>query len=239
MKLKVLSWNIWQGVFLTEVINFLKEADADIIALQEVSNDEREITQRIAESLGYTYVTAFDMNLPMKYVPAAIRSEAEALSYGSVILTKHKILEGGSVLLTEEDKRTIATAKVKIGDTVLSVFGLHLKHTHQEPSDLQNQQADNLLKLLPHNKTIVLGDFNALPNSYPIEKVSAVLQNTEVDSAEPTWSMYKDGCSVCQEDQLKHKLDYIFVSKDINVTSYEVGKSNGADHLPVMATIEL
>ncbi len=239
MKLKVLSWNIWQGVYLDEVISFLKDYDADIIALQEVSNDDRNITQKIASELGCTYVTAFDMELPMKYVPTNIRSEADSISYGSVILTKHEIISGGSVLLTAEDNRTIAKATIKVADKNITVFGLHLKHTHQEDSPLQNQQANNLLKFVPQASAIIMGDFNALPESYPIKSISHTLQNAEKGLQTPTWSMYKDGCSVCQEDKLIHKLDYIFVTKDIAVTEYKVGQSTGADHLPVTTTIEI
>jgi len=235
--IKVLSWNIWQGVYLPEVKRFLKEVDADLIVLQEVPEDARHVIKDLANDLGFSYVTALDMNLPMKYVPEELRTKHVSLKYGNAILTRHQIVKGGSVLISKEDDRTIVTADIKIGESLLHVFGLHLKHTHQESSDLQNQQTDILLSMIPDNNAVVMGDFNALPSSYPIQKIGEVLQNTEIGQHEPTWSMYKNGCSFCLEGELKHKLDYIFVSKNLNVTSYEVGQSKGSDHLPVIAMI--
>jgi len=70
MKIKVLSWNIWCGTYLEEVIKFLKKADADIIALQEVSIDERgNLSEIIAKRLGYKHTNAIDVNIPLKFLP--------------------------------------------------------------------------------------------------------------------------------------------------------------------------
>ena len=237
-KLKVVSWNIWQGAHLSEVKSFLKDVDADIIALQEVSGDERNIIKELADSLGCTYITAFDMSLPMKYVPEHLRTSADHLTYGSVILSKHEIVGGGSVVISDEDNRTIAKADIKIGDEILTVYGLHLKHTHQQDSEHQNVQADNLLKMVPEKRAIVMGDFNSLKGSYPITKISGVLSDTEIGEPTPTWSVYKDGCSYCQIGDLEHKLDYIFTTKDIKTESFIVGDSRASDHLPVIAVVE-
>lgn len=239
MKVKVLTWNIWQGAYLDEVKRFLKETDPDIVALQEVSDDGRNILADIAGELGYTYVSALDMSIPMKYVPEHLRTEATALQFGNAIMTKHQIISSEPKLISEEDNRTVITAKIKIEDTVLSVFGLHLKHTHQEPSDLQNEQVDNLIKIIPETKAIALGDFNSLPGSYPINRMREAFKDTDSVGDIPTWSMYRDGCSLCQEDKVIHKLDYIFVTPDITAESFSVGQSDGADHLPVVVTLEV
>jgi exonuclease III len=70
MKLKILSWNIWCGTYLDEVIKFLKIADSDIIALQEVAEDNRgNISEIIAKELGYKYVYTTDIDMPLKYLP--------------------------------------------------------------------------------------------------------------------------------------------------------------------------
>ena len=67
MKVKILSWNIWCGTYLDEVTEFLKNANADIIALQEVVEDERgNLVEIIAKELGYKYVHAIGMNMPVK-----------------------------------------------------------------------------------------------------------------------------------------------------------------------------
>lgn len=42
-----------------------------------------------------------------------------------------------------------------------------------------------------------------------------------------------------KETKLRHRLDYIFVSHDIKVLDFSVGKSKGSDHLPVIATVKI
>src|SRR3989344_5213202 len=58
--IKLLSWNIWGCKYLPKVIRFLKKADADIIALQEVeeSGSEDNTARSIAGKLGYHYIYA-------------------------------------------------------------------------------------------------------------------------------------------------------------------------------------
>lgn len=59
MKIKILSWNIWVHAKLVEISGLLKEANADIIGLQEVQADdpERDVIGFL-KGLGYEYVFA-------------------------------------------------------------------------------------------------------------------------------------------------------------------------------------
>lgn len=239
-KLKIVSWNIWQGTYLDEVKSQLKELDADIIALQEVSDDERgDIGKNIAEHLGYEYVSVLTMNIPIKFLPGRTGDEEGFVKFGNAVLAKHKILNAEELIISKESGRTIIKVDVAVADKVAHVFGLHLKHTHQEPSTLQNLQADNLLKFVPEKDSIVMGDFNALPESYPITTMRKALQDTEPESSTPTWSVYKNGCGHCLIGDMKYKLDYIFTTKDIKTHSFEVVESKGSDHLPVVAIVEI
>jgi|SRR3989344_550314 len=239
MSFKILSWNIWCGTHLAKVIEFLKIIDADIVALQEVLEDERgNISEVIAKKLGYECAHAIGMDLPLKYLPGQRSDDKRIIKFGDAILSKHKIVESRSIELTEEDKRTTIEADVKIGDVIFHVFSVHLKHSHQKSLALQDLQAENLIKLATKEKTIVMGDFNALPESTMIQKVGRALQDAETGPATPTWSVYKEGCTVCRIGDIKYKLDYIFTSKDLKSRSFEVGSSRGSDHLPISAVIE-
>jgi endonuclease/exonuclease/phosphatase family metal-dependent hydrolase len=84
-----------------------------------------------------------------------------------------------------------------------------------------------------------MGDFNSLPESSVIKKMNESLQNTEVNSNTPTWSVYKDGCTECLIDEVIYKLDYIFTSKDLKSDKFTVYDSKGSDHLPVSSIIEI
>lgn len=240
MKLKILSWNIWCGTYLDEVIKFLRTADADIIALQEVVEDHRgNIAKIIAEELDYKYVYTTDIDMPLKYLPSYKSDDERIIKMGNAILSKYEIINSKEHKLIKNKARTVIEANIKIEDKIINVFSIHLRHTHQKQLDFQDLQAENLLKLLSTKNTVVMGDFNSLPESGVIKKVSESLQNTEIGSDTPTWSVYKKGCTECLIDKIIYKLDYIFTSKDIKSNSFKVYDSKGSDHLPVSVIIEI
>jgi len=242
MKLKVLSWNIWCGTYLDQVIEFLKNADADIIALQEVAGDQRgNIADIIAKKLGYEYVHAVDMDMPLRFLPGHPSDEKGTIKYGNAILSRHKIIGSKIYELSRENnfRRLIIRADLEVGADVLSVFSIHLRHTHQQQSAGQDLEAENLLQLIPSQRAVVLGDFNSLPDSTVIQRVGRILQDTEASSVTPTWSVYNNGCTGCLVAEVKYKLDYIFTSRDIKTDSFKVHESKGSDHLPLSAVLEI
>ncbi len=240
MKLKILSWNIWCGTYLDEVIKFLKTAEADIIALQEVSEDNKgNIAELIAKELGYKYVYTTDIDMPFKYLPGYKKDDEQTIKMGNAILSKYEIVSSKEHRLVENQKRTVIEANIKIGDNILNVFSIHLRHTHQKQLELQDLQAENLLKFLPTKNTIVMGDFNSLPESSVIKKMNDSLQDIEMGSSTPTWSVYKEGCTCLVEDKIIYKLDYIFTSKEMKASSFKVYDSKASDHLPISVIIEI
>lgn len=239
MQFKLLSWNIWQGNHLSEIIDFLKKQNPDIIGLQEViEKDNTNTAQQIAEKLGYQYV----------YYPAISQTR---LGYpqGNAILTKLPIIETKRHFLSdmtlykntaETEPRIAVESKLKIGDTHLNVFSVHLAYSHKfQPSDTRNLQISNLINLLPDSHTVLMGDFNSHPDSPYIQKLTQKLNNTDKNPIQPTWTIYPFNYEGFQETQLKHRLDYIFTSKDIKVKTSAIENSTGSDHLPISAIIEI
>lgn len=241
MQLKALTWNIWCGTYLEEVIAFLKQAQPDIIALQEVLKEENGNTAlTIAQALGYECVYQLDMDMPAKFLNNPKFDPNTLLNFGNAVLSKYPIISHQIHDLPQgEDRRPVIQADIKIGDMVLHVFSLHLKHTHQQPLEVQNMQADKLLAVMTKQQSIAMGDFNCLPDSYPIRTISQTLNNTELDHDTPTWCKHISGCSVCQIAEVKYKLDYIFATKDLNFHSFKVTDSSASDHLPVSVLVEI
>ena len=83
-----------------------------------------------------------------------------------------------------------------------------------------------------------MGDCNAPPESYSVKKISGVLWDADEKNS-LTRSVYPEGCSICLVQRIQYKLDYILVSKDIKICSFEVGGSTGSDHLLISAIIEI
>ncbi|MBA3723810.1 MAG: endonuclease/exonuclease/phosphatase family protein [Candidatus Levybacteria bacterium] len=233
MLIKTLSWNIWFGRYYHDIITHLKNADADIIALQEVIQNldgSDNVAGNIAKELGYHWKYA--QTQQMEY-------EDKIVSWGNAILSRHHILDTKvHALSTGDSRRTALQATIQIDETHLNVFSTHLMHTHQKPSELQEQQAEALVKRIPKEKSIVMGDFNALPQSNAVKYMTGVLQQTDTQ-LDPTWCVYIDGCEECKLDQLIHRLDYVFTTGDFKVHSFQTDYSKGSDHLPIAATLEI
>ena len=231
MSIKVISWNIWYDGNLEKVNKFLEDAHADIIGLQEVMRNggNIQLSERLIKELGYQCV----------YAPAfQITKDGQTIDVGNAILSKYPILEHKIHNLSHIDNRIAIEATIKMSDKILQIVCTHLLHTHQQPSEIQDIQAENLANMLSKTNAIVMGDFNALPESNAIKIMNHVVDNADNNSL-PTWSMYPEGCKECLPQGILYKLDNIFISKNLKVESYLVENSDASDHLPISAIIAI
>lgn len=229
MHIKILSWNIWVDGYFDKITDFLKNSEADIIGLQEVNKDDpSKGTIRYMASLGYVYV----------FAPTKKNWREKFPSDGPAVFTTHEIVFSKKYILSEDGMYTAVQADIKIGDKILHVFSTHLTHTHQKDSITQLQQVEELLKHIPSRKSVLMGDFNATPESITIQKVKSQLVDTDSKN-QPTWSVYPQGCTTCNPQEIDIRLDYLFTTKDLKTHSYKVEDSKGSDHLPISIIVEL
>lgn len=245
MKIKIMSWNIWHGKHLNEIKEHIKDSNPDIIGLQEViemdKNGEKwNVAEEIAKELGYewTYFKAFtsDKSNPI-------------YDQGNAILSKYKIEKSTCYFLSglelykqtaESEPRIAIDAHISFGEKMIHIITTHLAYSFQfQQSEIRDLQMSNLLKTIHTNNTILMGDFNSSIENEVIKKISAVIQNADSNPTDPTWTVYPFDYHGHVENELKHRLDNIFVSKDITVQKFEVENSKGSDHLPVSAIIEI
>ncbi|MES2014344.1 MAG: endonuclease/exonuclease/phosphatase family protein [Patescibacteria group bacterium] len=227
MELKILSWNIWNEGHFDEIAEFLKSSGADIIGLQEVLPKSKTIPIiEFLTSRGYEHV----------YAPARLASEGKE-DMGNAVFSRYPIFSSAVHELSSEHSRIAIQADIEVEGKTLHVFSTHLLHTHQQPSSVQELQAENLLKVLPKENTILMGDFNATPESAAVQKMRSVLVDSDTASL-PTWSVYPEGCPVCMLQSVSIRLDYIFTSPDVRAHSPKVESSKGSDHLPISVLID-
>jgi len=251
MKIKILFWNIWGGRHIDEVVDFLRSADADIVALQEViregdGNTALTIARRLKgyEISPISPAAALAMPLSSRWTGPTTEKE-ETYIFGNAVLTKHKIISSQAHEMSPGASRVALAADVLVNGSLLHIWSIHLKHLHVNDNNtpetiaLQNRQADKLMNLLPKEKTILAGDFNTVPSGYAVKKAGEALRDTEQGSSTPTWSVYPEGCGICVPKGVAYKFDYIFTSNDLKSSGFEVGVSKGSDHLPVSTLIEI
>ena len=228
-KLKILSWNIWISGYFDQVTDFLEKSEADIIGLQEVvNNDPKRDIINFLKKLGYE--NAF----------GSVEHSwgGKVYSDGPAVFSKYKIINSETYVLSQKDKRAAIKTDIVVGDKTLHVFSTHLIHTHQKGSEEQDIQVSTLIKKLPLERTVLMGDFNATPGSSVIKSMNKVLVNSNPSST-PTWSVYPEGCRICNPQKLDTCLDYIFTSIDLKTSSFKVEESKASDHLPISVVIEI
>lgn len=229
MQLKILSWNIWIDGNFGQIADFLKEANADIIGLQEVKDDDpaRNVIGYL-KGAGYQHVSA----------PVRKTWGGKVWNDGCAIFSKFPILTSTIHPLSKENTRIALQADIRVNNDTLHVFSTHLVHTHQKQSDVQDEQVEKLISLLPKERVMVMGDFNATPESTVVRRMREVLKDTDPSSA-PTWSVHPKGCHTCNPQKIDTRLDYIFASKDLKIHSPAVGSSKASDHLPISVILEI
>lgn len=229
MQLKVVTWNIFAGQKLDEVIALLKTIDADVIALQEVFEEvdgTENQAQKIAEALGmhFAYAPAHTLMPGDSYVLDYFHI-TRPMAWGNAVLTKEPI-SASKVHMLSEDLGRVAV-EVTVNDSVgeLHFFSTHLVSGPAERAQkVRLEQVKNLISFVPKVRTIVMGDFNAPPDDEVISIMNAVLTSTEAD---PTRVPTEGG----------RQIDYLFTTSDFERISGSMPHSEASDHFPLVATL--
>lgn len=223
-------WNIYPEK-TTQVV---KSINADMVGLNEVFNEGEEPLINQAGK-----IASYDKNLNYCFAEA-IKFE-KIRSYGNAFLSKFPILEMQKFKVfapTPEERRPdensyyedriVLRAVVDMGKPV-TVFVTHFGLNKQEVE----RMVDVLIKCLDDEKNphILMGDFNVEPDNDLIKPIFARMRSVakECGNTQKTFATY--------EDQLQ--IDYIFVSKEFNIKSFERVNTNVSDHYPCVAELEI
>ena len=172
-RLRVMTWNIWWrfGPWQERsraIAATLAEADADIIALQEVWDDRTEnFAAKLADQLGYHHVHA----------PGATLS---GVTMGNAILSRWPIVAHDIAALygleDANESRVAVYAEIDGPRGKIPVFSTHLNWMQHHSHVRQKQVADltQFFATMPKQRfpPILCGDFNADPHSDEIRMLT-------------------------------------------------------------------
>jgi len=206
---------------LAEVI---EQGDADIVALQEVSR-------------GWVINTSLDMltwlsrRLDMPYLSGPT---ADPL-WGNAILSRYPILEHGQAELPRGGvalRRGYLWARVDVGDgETLLMIATHLHHVEADSQVRQPQVAAIVDFWAGRDRTVILGDMNAEPDAPEVAMYrDAGLRDAFAEAGSGdgfTW----------RSDHPSVRIDYVWVSPDLQVSDVAILPSTASDHLPVAVTV--
>lgn len=159
--LRVATFNIWHDKEWAArqplLFQALREADADVIALQEVLEDKDKglpnQAETIAAALGGGYSVHFFSTTP----------EGSPRRYGNAILSRLPVLgEATRKLEPLSDHRTAVRVRVDAGGRPVDIVDTHLAWQH-DAGPVRAQQIADLMGWLPQDGVplILMGDFNA------------------------------------------------------------------------------
>lgn len=213
----IITWNVWVGEDIDNVTALLKEVDADISCVQEVSSTS---SKQIADALGQDFYTMGDVGIFSKFA----------------FLAKHH------QLIHAADNHAYVEVVLRAGSKLIRVANVHLTYSRKFKMNTERAaEAQKLYELIsPHQlKFILTGDMNADTGSPIINTLSDKLVDAGPDSSHKTWTTKPFSYQDFGADSLDWRLDYIFVTPDIKVSSSRVVQTEFSDHLPIVAEIEI
>lgn len=201
---------------------------ADVIGLQEMRDESEDEeyeaqTKIIAEKLGFYY-----------YFAEAIRFDGKN-PYGNALISRYPIISAETILIPNPvvpeydgyyETRCLLKARIDVDDGInvlVSHFGLN-------PDEHRNA-VQTIAANISLERCVLMGDFNVEPDNPVLQPIMEKLHDTATEFDLPKFSFPSDVPNV--------KIDYIFVSKDIMVSSADIPEVIASDHRPHTATIEI
>jgi endonuclease/exonuclease/phosphatase family metal-dependent hydrolase len=158
--------------------------------------------------------------------------------YGNAILSRYPIRESKNTrykVSLQGEQRGLLQAIIEIEGRQLLVLNTHLDYHRDDTERLANiTELHEIATTYGRLATILLGDFNATPNS---PTYNALAQKF-IDA----WPLLHDTPGpTSPASNPRNRIDYIFLSRDapLKPLTISVIPSPASDHLPVVAEIEL
>lgn len=229
--LRVLCYNIHHGrgmddeVDLKRIAAVIRAAKPDLVALQEVDHKTRR-TGGIDQTAELARLTGMHGRF-------ARQIDFEGGQYGQAILSRVPIAEVEVLWLPgqpDRERRIIGRVKVVIDGRELWFATTHLHHMSEEFRVAQVEEIGNLFaqESIP---AIVAGDFNATPESRPIELAKQQWSLALAD--QPLWTFPADK-PIKQIDYIAHRPKSALRLIEVQV----IDERMSSDHAPLLAVYQ-
>ncbi|MGC8838848.1 MAG: endonuclease/exonuclease/phosphatase family protein, partial [Anaerolineae bacterium] len=228
--LRVVTYNIHRGfnaqgsLDVEGLARTLAEAQADLVGLNEVSRG------RLLDG-GVDVLLWLSHRLGMQ---AEFGATVEEL-YGNALLSRYPIVgvQNFPFETYHSEPRGCLLSAVQMGTEQVLVMVTHLDH-EEEAAPERAAQVTELLSLWgKRSPAILLGDFNAEPGAPELANLKA---EGWVDVAA---ALEGRPAPTFPSPTPVRRIDYIFVTPDMQPVDVSVPSSLASDHLPVVATLRL
>lgn len=253
MKLKVVCLNLWiGGVLFDNIIDFLREQGADIIALQEVlQSDDSTLPVQYRSldglaQLGYKY---------QQFAPAMIdQFPWGEVPGGNAVLSKFPIkaqevtffdeTHGPSTRRLPFDPASFPVTPRNLQHVVINADGIEVNLFNfqgvwdldgDSPSPQRQKMCQTIIEQTANKQhVIVTGDTNAKYTNPVMRKLENNLTNVFGDSLTTSFNMHRKS----NPGYASAVVDLMYISNDFTVASRACPDVDISDHLPLVVELE-
>lgn len=231
--MKLMSFNtqhclnyIRQEIDYQVMADAILKCEADVVGLNEMRNK--------GVDKGYdkqAEILADLTGLNHHYFAEAIKFDGKN-PYGNALISRFPIVSAETIIVPDPDPKTgtdyyetrcLLKAKLSNGATILVIhFGLN--------PDEQENAVRTVVENLEPEKCILMGDFNVKPEDALLAPIRERMKDTADMFIGPMLSF--------PSDRPTRKIDYIFVSPDVEIISAAIPPIVASDHRPHTAEIK-
>jgi endonuclease/exonuclease/phosphatase family metal-dependent hydrolase len=230
--LRFLQYNLHIGfntagrIDLEALAAVVEELDADVVALQEVSRGwvitgSADMLSWLANRLGMAYVSG--------------PTTTDGL-WGNAILSRYPILATSSGPLPSQGmalQRGWVAADIESGRGPVRVIATHL-HQYLEDTEARQRQIPPLLAARGDAPAVILaGDLNAWPGYREMEMLA------EAGLVDAVAALTNEPAYTNPADAPMQRIDYVWLSPNLEAQSFEMPVTTASDHLPVFVIVGL
>jgi len=216
-------------VRIERILKVLREVEADIVTLQEVTNHqerrpEEHQARYLAEQLGYFYSVG------------ETRKHREA-AYGNVTLShwKFEAVSHINLSVAGREPRGALRTDIRVGNEMLHIFNVHLGTAVRERRTQARLIDQHLLKALDvSGHRIVMGDFNDWNHGLVSKTLSSEFHLTDLAEHLPRTRGYPALLPLLH-------LDHIYLDHELKIEKARFHRNRltlmSSDHLPLVADV--
>lgn len=233
--MKIMSFNTQHCLnYLEQKIDFdimaraIKTCEADIIGLNEMRGECKEAADYAEQTAILSNLTGID-----NYYFAEAIKFGGIKPYGNAMLSKLPIISAETIIIPDPnpkkydgyyETRCVLKAKLE-GDITLLITHIGLNPDEQENA------VNTILEHITDKRCVLMGDFNMQPDNPLLIPIRKRMVDTARYFDEPKLSFPSDKPEI--------KIDYIFVSPDVEVIEADIPAIVAADHRPHTAVVNL
>ena len=204
----------------------IEAQEPDVILLQEVARG-----WPIFGGLDAAEWLSRRLEMPYLYVPAADEQ------FGNAVLSHIPILGSTSGELPYGEgpqHRSYLAVRLDVGSRELLVIDAHLERRFEDPATRRRQITTLLDVWGGETPAVIAGDMNLQPDEDDVQlflDAGLVSVQDEIgDPCEPT-------AAEPDPDEPCDRVDWIFVTPDVEPSEFEIGQTPASDHLPLAVTV--